>query len=256
MDTILVLDVGNTNITVGIYEGNRLNHHWRTTTVRDRTADEMGIFIKGLFRDKGFHEKNLDGIVVSSVVPPIMTAIEEMCQSYFHHSPLIVGPGIKTGLSIKYENPRDVGADRIANAVAAIQTFGPPLIVVDFGTATTFCVIDEKSQYLGGVIAPGIKIATEALFQNAAKLPRIELVRPKSVVGRNTITSMQSGVIFGFVGQVDGIVERIRQEISLPFQVVATGGLASLVSADSKTIQHTSPYLTLDGLRILWERNR
>jgi type III pantothenate kinase len=250
------MDVGNSNIAVGVYEGATLKHHWRLATVRDRTSDEWGILIKSLCRNEGFDDTALDGIVISSVVPPLMTALEHMCQRYFHCTPLVVGPGIKTGLQIKYENPRDVGADRIVNAVAAVHKYGPPLIVVDFGTATTFCVIDAAGQYLGGVIAPGIQISTEALVHRAAKLPRIELLRPQRVIGRNTVTSMQSGVVFGFVGQVDGIVERIRAELPLPFTVVATGGLADLVSPDSKTIQYTQPYLTLEGLHILWERNR
>lgn len=250
------MDVGNSNIAVGVYEGATLKHHWRLATVRGRTSDEWGILIKSLCRNEGFDDTALDGIVISSVVPPLMTALEHMCQRYFHCTPLVVGPGIKTGLQIKYENPRDVGADRIVNAVAAVHKYGPPLIVVDFGTATTFCVIDTAGQYLGGVIAPGIQISTEALVHRAAKLPRIELLRPQRVIGRNTVTSMQSGVVFGFVGQVDGIVERIRAELPLPFKVVATGGLADLVSPESKTIQYTQPYLTLEGLHILWERNR
>ena len=256
VDRILVLDVGNTNIVLGLYEGGVLKHHWRIATVRERTSDELGILIKSLFQDQGADVQGVDGIVISSVVPPLMTALENMCQTYFHRAPLIIGPGIKTGLPIKYENPRDVGADRIVNAVAGIYHYGPPLIIVDFGTATTFCVIDELGQYLGGVIAPGIKISTEALYQRAAKLPRIELIRPRTVVGRNTVSSMQSGVIYGFTGLVDGIVNRIREEIDLPFKVVATGGLAALVHAESQTIEHIHEDLTLEGLRILWERNR
>lgn len=250
------MDVGNTNIALGVYEGPQLQHHWRLATNRERSSDEWGTLIKSLCREQGFDDRVLEGVVISSVVPPLMTALEQMCQRYFHCTPLVVGPGMKTGLVIKYENPRDVGADRIVNAVAAIHKYGPPLIVVDFGTATTFCVIDGAGQYLGGVIAPGIKVSTDALVQQTAKLPRIELLRPSKVVGRNTVASMQSGVIFGFVGQVDGIVERIRTEIPLPFRVIGTGGLADLVIPDSKTIQHAEPYLTLEGLRVLWERNR
>lgn len=256
MDRILVLDVGNTNIVIGLYTGTELKHRWRISSVRERTSDELGILIKSLFQDEKADTHSLDGIVISSVVPPLMTALENMCLRYFGCSPLIVGPGMKTGLPIKYENPREVGADRIVNAVAGVQIYGPPLAIVDFGTATTFCVVDDLGQYLGGVIAPGIKTSTEALFERAAKLPRIELLRPRTIVGRNTVSSMQAGVIFGFAGLVDGIIERIREEVSLPLKVVATGGLAQLVSRDSKTIQYVNPDLTLEGLRILWERNR
>lgn len=256
MDKILVLDVGNTNIVLGLYEGKELIHHWRMTTVRERTADEFGLMVKGFFRDKGLHTQDLDGVVISSVVPPIMPALELMCHTYLDCKPIIVGPGIKTGLFIKYENPREVGADRIVNAVAAVHLYGPPFIVVDFGTATTFCVVDDTGQYLGGAIAPGMKTSLEALVEQSAKLPRIELVRPKRVVGKNTVTSMQSGVIYGFVGLVDGIVNRIKQEIPLPFKVIATGGLAELVSSDSHVIDIVNPNLTLEGLRILWEKNR
>lgn len=251
-----MIDVGNSNTKLGVYSGLTLTHHWRITTVRDRTSDELGILIKGLFHDQGFDAAQLDGIVICSVVPPVMTALELMCERYFGRAPLIVGPGIKTGLFIKYENPREVGADRIVNAVAGVQMFGPPLVIVDFGTATTFCVVDTGGHYLGGVIAPGVQISTEALYQRAAKLPRIDLVKPKTVVGRNTVSSMQSGVIYGFVGQVDEIVRRICAEVPLSFKVVATGGLAQLISPESQTITHVSPYLTLEGLRILWERNK
>jgi type III pantothenate kinase len=253
---IFVMDVGNTNITLGVYRGEQLVHHWRIATIRERTDDEHAVMIQNLFAMANLSFGQIDGIAISSVVPPLMNALESMCIKYFKKKPLIVGPGVKTGLSIKYENPREVGADRIVNAVAAIEIYGPPLIIVDFGTATTFCVIDEAGQYLGGIIAPGIQISTEALFQRAAKLPRIELVKPSSVIGRNTITSMQSGVIYGFVGQVDGLVNRIRQELPLPFQVIATGGLAELVASESRTIDKTDPFLTLAGLRMIYERNQ
>ena len=251
-----MLDVGNSNIVLGFYEGNALRVHWRISTVRERTSDELGILMKSLFHDRGLELADVDGIVISSVVPPLMTSLENMCRQYFGLSPLVVGPGMKTGLPIKYENPREVGSDRIVNAVAGIQLYGPPLIIVDFGTATTFCVVDPAGQYLGGVIAPGVKISTDALFQRAAKLPRIDLVRPARVIGRNTVSSMQSGVVFGFAGQVDGIVDRIEEELGYACRVVATGGLAGLISPDSRTVQYVNPNLTLEGLRILWERNR
>lgn len=253
---ILVVDVGNTNIVLGIYEQKKLLHHWRLSTNRSATADEYGIMIHNLFRYAGIAAEQIEGVIISSVVPPLMFVLESLCTKYLNKTPLIVGPGIKTGLNIRYENPREVGADRIVNAVAAIELYGPPLIVVDFGTATTFCYIDEKAQYLGGAIAPGIIVSTEALYQKAAKLPRIELVKPKSTVGRTTVTSMQAGIIFGYAGQVDGIVQRIQEEFRTTATVVATGGLAELISGESRTIQIVNPLLTLQGLQIIYERNR
>jgi type III pantothenate kinase len=253
---ILVVDVGNTNIVLGLYEGKQLLHHWRISTNRSATADEYGMTIYNLFAHGGIKLEAVEGVIISSVVPPLMFALETMCRKYVKKDPLIVGPGIKTGLSIRIENPREVGADRIVNAVAGLELYGPPLIMVDFGTATTFCYIDEQGQYMGGAIAPGIGISTEALYQRAAKLPRIELVKPKSTVGRNTIASMQAGIIYGFAGQVDGIVHRIREEFGTNPTVVATGGLAELISAESRTIQIVNPLLTLQGLQLIYERNK
>ncbi|CAG7656384.1 type III pantothenate kinase [Paenibacillus allorhizosphaerae] len=252
---ILVVDVGNTNIVLGIYEGKELLHHWRLSTNRSATADEYGMTMYNLFHHAGIALHQVEGVIISSVVPPLMFVLETLCLKYLKKNPLIVGPGIKTGLNIRYENPREVGADRIVNSVAAIELYGAPCIVVDFGTATTFDYIDENAQYIGGAVAPGIGISTEALYQRAAKLPRIELVKPKSVVGRNTIASMQAGIIYGFAGQVDGIVERIRQEFRSEPKVVATGGLAELIIAESRTIQLVNPLLTLQGLQLIYERN-
>lgn len=253
---LLVFDIGNTNIVLGVYNGTELLYHWRISTDRQKTSDEYAMLINSLFLFSGVEIKQITAVAISSVVPPLTVPLSRMAQRYFGIEPLVVGPGIKTGMSIKYENPREVGADRIVNAVAAYDKYGGPLIVVDFGTATTFCAIAANGDYLGGAIAPGIGISTEALFQRAAKLPRIELVKPNSVICRNTITSMQSGIIFGFVGQVDEIVRRMGEELGQEPYVVATGGLANLMSQESKTIKTVEPFLTLEGLRILYERNQ
>lgn len=253
---LLVMDIGNSNIVMGLYDGDQLRHHWRVATDRNKTEDEYGMLATNLFQSVGLLPSQVSGVILSSVVPPLNFTIERMCEKYFRQKPLVVGPGIKTGLNIKYEYPREVGSDRIVNAVAAIHHYGTPLIVVDFGTATTFCYVDERGQYWGGAIAPGIGISTEALVSRAAKLPRIEIAKPASVVGRNTIAAMQSGIYYGFVGQVEGIVRRMMAEYGTEPKVVATGGLAPLVANETECIHVVDPYLTLKGLRLIYERNQ
>ncbi|MBO2536759.1 type III pantothenate kinase [Rummeliibacillus suwonensis] len=252
---ILVMDVGNTNISIGIYKEDHLEHHWRMKTDTLKTEDEYAMQLKTLFMDGDLSFKDIQGIIISSVVPPIMFSLETMCRKYFSIEPIVVGPGVKTGLNIKCENPREIGADRIVNAVGAIQEYGAPIIVVDFGTATTYCYINENKEYMGGAIAPGMTISMEALFTHCSKLPRIEIATPQNVIGKNTVSSMQAGIVYGYVGQVEGIIGRIRQQDREDALVIATGGLANLVAKESTIIDIVDPFLTLKGLNIIYKRN-
>jgi len=252
---ILACNVGNTNIKLGVFEGGTLVHQWRLTTVRARTADERGILWRQLFLDAGLKTVVLEGVAVCSVVPPLQPSLAQTCRRYFGLEPLFVGPGVRTGLAIRVDNPAQVGSDRIVNAVAGYELYGGPLVIVDLGTATTFNAVSGQGEFLGGAIAPGLGIATEALFQRASRLPRVEIARPPSVIGKNTVHSMQAGILYGFVGQVEGMVARMRKELG-PARVIATGGFADLIAAETPAIDRVDPFLTLTGLRIIYERNR
>ena len=252
---LLAIDVGNTNTVLGAFDGEALRQQWRVETSQSRTYDEWGILVRQLFASAGLDPGHVKSVAISSVVPPLGFALEQMAQRYFGVKPLFVGPGVKTGLPILYDNPREVGADRVVNAVAAFHRWKRGLIVVDFGTATTFDAVSPRGEYLGGAIAPGISISMEALFRHASKLPRVEFARPPNVVGKNTVASMQSGLVFGYVGLVDGLCERMQAELPFPALVVATGGLAPLLAGLSKTITEVDEHLTLDGLRLIHEMN-
>jgi len=254
---ILVMDVGNTNIVIGAYDGKKLLQHWRMGTDKEKTSDEYGMFIVSLFNNEKLDVKGVEAVIIASVVPQIMYSLEHAIKKYFKLDPIIVGPGIKTGINIKYENPREVGADRIVNAVAGHEIYGGPVIIVDFGTATKFEVVNSKGEYLGGAICPGVKISADALFQKTSKLPKIELVKPDSVIGKSTVANLQSGIFFGHIGQVDYIVSKMKKEMKEEnIKVVATGGLARLIASESSTISEINGLLTLDGLRIIYERNK
>ena len=253
---LLVIDVGNSNTVLGLYEGQQLKKDWRVGTDKYRTVDEYAMLVHDLFRLSQISFDDLSAVIVSCVVPPMLNTLEGLCRQYFKLTPYVVGPGIKTGMPIQYENPREVGADRIVNAVAAYEQCRCSLIVVDFGTATTFDVISADGCYQGGAIAPGVGISAEALFERASQLPRVEFSRPPQIIAKNTINSMQAGIFFGYVGLVEGIVSRMKKELPKNPTVIATGGLAGPIAAATESIDLVEPFLTLEGLRILYERNR
>ena len=253
---ILALDIGNSNIKAALFEGLEQKTYFRISCDRNKSSDEYGVTLLSMLRHAGYSPKDVTGIVFSSVVPTINFTIEHMCRNYFHMDPLMVAPGIKTGINIKYDNPRELGSDRIANAVAAYELYGGPCIFIDFGTATSFGCVSAKGEFLGGAICPGLKLSAEALVENAAKLPKFELVKPESAIGRSTITNLQSGIVFGHVGLVTYLIGRMREELGAPkAKVVATGGLALLVSNESDVIDVLDGLLTLKGLRLIYERN-
>jgi type III pantothenate kinase len=256
MSVLLTIDIGNTNLTLGLYEGELLGPRWRLATDHEKMPDEYGLQLVGLLAHAGLAIKDINGICLASVVPPLTGKVLLACKQYLGQEPLVVDAGVKTGVRVLYEDPRAVGADRIADAAAVQRLYGGPACVVDFGTATTFDGISKAGDYLGGAIAPGINIASEALFVRTAKLPRVDLQRPPTAIGRNTVHAMQSGLLFGYVALVEGMVVRFRAELGPEMKVIATGGLAELIAEETKVLQIVAPWLTLEGLRIIWHLNR
>jgi type III pantothenate kinase len=262
LTTLLVIDIGNTNVSLGVFDSEEastagdLTHHWRIGTHREQTSDEVSLSVSALFQHARRDTADVTDVIISSVVPPLLPIFERVSTKLFDRPPMIVGPGIRTGMPVRYENPREVGADRIVNAVAAFELFGGPVIAVDFGTATTFDCVSGEGEYLGGVIFPGIHTSMEALFERASMLHRVEVARPKSVIGKTTTGAIQSGLLYGYAGVVDSMVARIPSELGPDARCVATGGLAGLVASESEAIERVEPFLTLEGLRIIFEKNR
>jgi len=255
---LLAIDVGNSTTSVGLFAGERLDHHWRLSTQANRTADELALHLFGFMSLDGLsHREDLTGVVVASVAPPVSATIEQLVEDHLHVPAVVVAPGIRTGIPLRYEDPREIGADRIANAVATVELYGGPAIAVDFGTSTNFDAIDRDGAFVGGAIAPGVAVSTDALVDHAAQLPEVAAVRPPAAIGRTTIQALQSGIVHGFAGQVDAIVTRIAAELGPGVSTVATGGgMASAVLDVCETIDHHDPFLTLKGLRLIWDRNR
>jgi len=253
---ILVIDVGNTHTVIGVYKEEKLQGHWRISTDLNKTEDEYGMLVKSLLSDSNLSFSDIKSVVISCVIPPVTWILKKMSMDYFKVSPVIVGPGTKTEIYIKTDNPKEVGADRIVNAIAAYKLYGGPVIIVDFGTATTFCAVNKEGVYLGGSITPGIEISAEALFEKTAKLPKIEFIKPKHSIGSNTITAMQSGMFFGYLGLTNELIRRFKKELGEDSVVVATGGQAELMGNESKLIDKINPFLTLQGLRMIYEMNK
>jgi len=252
---LLAIDIGNTNVVLGVFDDERLRESWRVGTKASITADEYAVIMKDLFAFSGIEFGQIDGIIISTVVPPLLSILTEMSRKYFKIEPMVVTSELRTGITLRYENPREIGADRIVNAAAAFKLYGGPLIIIDFGTATTFCAVTANGEYLGGAITPGVKISAEALYQRAAKLPRVELTRPTTIIGRDTVSAMQAGILYGYAGLVDGIVERMKKELSAEARVIATGGLAELVTPETRSAIEVRPNLTLEGLQFIYKIN-